>query len=461
MEGTKGNLMPTGIYNLYDMNYAMLTPVRAQMEAMRNTFQAPTNPLSFTAPGRFFGALADVGYRLTKRFDQPKFGIKKVIINGKEHRVHEKHPMDLPFCRLKHFTIENPPANRSKLLIGAPISGHFSTLLRNTVEALLPYHDVYITDWKNARDVPLSKGYFDLDDCIQYYMDFLRFLGPDVHTLGVCQPSVPILLAVALMNKLERKNAPRSMTLMGGPIDTRINPTEVNKLAMDRPLEWFEKNAIAIVPPWYQGGTRQVYPGFLQLNGFVSMNIERHIDSYFKYFQSLVNDDQPGAKKHREFYDEYLAVMDIPAEFYLQTVDRIFQRHLLPKNEYVWRDTKVDMADITDTALLCIEGELDDISAVGQTKAAIDLCVSLRDSMKEHHLQLQAGHYGLFSGTRWREEVRPVMSKFIEKHDKHRRTNKKKSSPKTNRAKEMAKNHPPKKLNAMITPLVETAAIIG
>jgi poly(3-hydroxybutyrate) depolymerase len=455
--------MTTGIYPLFDMNYAMLTPFRAEMEALRNTFQSPTNPLSFTAPGRFMGAVADVGYRLTKRFEQPKFGIKKTEIKGKEYRVVEKHLMDMPFCRLKHFTVEGLPAgiNRPKLLIGAPISGHFSTLLRNTVEACLPSHDVYITDWKNARDVPLSKGYFDLDDCIEYYMEFLRHLGPDVHVLGVCQPSVPIIIAVALLNKLDRKNAPRSMTLMGGPIDTRINPTEVNNLAMTRPLEWFEKNAVQVVPPWYPGGTRRVYPGFLQLNGFISMNIERHIDSYFKYFQSLVNNDQPGAKKHREFYDEYLAVMDISAEFYLQTVERVFQTHLLPRDQYVWRGHKVHLADITDTALLCIEGELDDISAVGQTKAAIDLCVSLPNTMKQHHLQLQAGHYGLFSGHRWRSEVRPVMSEFIAKHDKHRKTNAKKSTPKTNRASAMAKHHPPKRLKALITPLVETAAIIG
>lgn len=456
--------MPTGVYTLYDTNYAMMSPLRASLEAMRNTFQSPANPLSYTGTGRLFGAWADVGHRLTKRFDQPKFDIKKTTIDGKHYRVVEKHSQDLPFCRLKHFVVEGLPKNvhRPKLLIGAPISGHFSTLLRNTVEACLPYHDVYITDWKNARDVPLSKGYFDLDDCIDYYVTYLRHLGPDVHVLGVCQPSVPIIIAVAMLNHFDRKNAPRSMTLMGGPVDTRINPTEVNKLAMTRPLEWFEQNAIGIVPPWYQGGTRQVYPGFLQLYGFVSMNMERHIDSYFKYFQSLVNDDQAGAKKHREFYDEYLAVMDIPAEFYLQTVDRVFQQHLLPRGEYMWRDKyKVDLADITDTALLCIEGELDDISAVGQTKAAIDLCTSLPDSMKKHHLQHQAGHYGLFSGSRWRDEVRPVLSAFIAEHDKHRRTNKKKKGSRTDRANQTAQRHPPKRLKAMITPLVETAAIIG
>ena len=454
--------MPTGLYTLYDVGYGMLGPVRQFSEMIRNSFQNPVNPLSFTAPGRLIAAEADMAYRLTKRFEQPKFGIKRVTISNKDYRVVERHPMDLPFCRLKHFEVKDAPKNRPKLLIGAPLSGHFSTLLRNTVEALLPHHDVYITDWKNSRNVPLSQGYFDLDDCVAYYMDFLRELGPDVHVLGVCQPSVPILIAVALMNKLEKKNAPRSMILMGGPVDTRVNPTEVNRLAMERPLAWFEKNAIGIVPAWYPGGMRQVYPGFLQLNGFLSMNIERHIDSYFKYFGAMVHDDQKAAEKHREFYDEYLSVMDITAEFYLQTVDRVFQRHLLPKGDYIWRDThRVDLSDITDTALLIVEGELDDISAVGQSKATIDLTTSLPDKMKRYHLQKQAGHYGLFSGTRWREEVRPVLTKFIADFDGHRHSPPKKAAPKTHRAKAVAEKHPPKRLTAMITPMVETAAIIG
>jgi len=453
--------MPTGLYTLYDLNYGMMTPLRQFSEMTRNTFQNPVNPLSFTAPGRTVAAAADVAYRLTKRFDQPKFGIKRVTIGKKEYRVVERHPVDLPFCRLKHFEVKDAPAGRPKLLIGAPLSGHYATLLRNTVEALLPHHDVYITDWRNARDVPLSDGYFDLDDCVDYYMEFLRELGPDVHVLGVCQPSVPILIAVTLLNKLDKKKAPRSMTLMGGPVDTRINPTEVNKLAMDRPLEWFERNAIGIVPPWYPGGMRQVYPGFLQLNGFLSMNIERHIDSYFKYFGALVHDDQKAAEKHREFYDEYLAVMDITAEFYLQTVDRVFQRHLLPQNEYMWHGHRVDLSDITDTALLIVEGELDDISAVGQSKATIDLTTSLPDKMKFYHLQKQAGHYGLFSGHRWREEVRPVLTAFINKFEGHRHSAPKKAAAKTTRAKATAMKHPPKRLKALITPMVETAAIIG
>src|SRR5690606_8081630 len=281
---------------------------------------------------------------------------------------------------LKHFVVKGAPKNRTKILVCAPQSGHFATLLRGTVEALLPYHEVYITDWKNARNVPLARGYFDLDDCVEYYMTFLQALGPDVHAFAVCQPSVPVLLAVTLLNKKNKKMAPRSMVLMGGPVDTRINPTEVNKLAETRNIEWFERNAISIVPPWYAGAMRQVYPGFLQLTGFMSMNLDRHIDSYFKYFQHLVQGDGESAKKHRDFYNEYLAVMDIPAEFYIQTVERVFQQHLLPKRQYKWRGELADPAEITETALLCIEGELDDISATGQTKAALKLCSGLKES---------------------------------------------------------------------------------
>lgn len=458
--------MATGLYTVHDLYFGALSPLRNFSEMLRDSYKTPVNPVSFTPLGRLVSAGADMAYRLTKNYPQPKFGLKRVTINGKEYRVHEKHPMNLPFCRLKHFEVTdekgNPvKADRPKLLIGAPLSGHFSTLLRNTVEALLPHHDVYITDWKNASDVPLSEGYFDLDDCVEYYMTFLRELGPNVHILAVCQPSVPVLIAVTMLNKLDKKHAPRSTILMGGPVDTRINPTEVNNLAMNRPLEWFERNAIGIVPAWHPGGMRQVYPGFLQLTGFLSMNIDRHIDSYFKYFQDSVNNDQKAAAKHRQFYDEYLAVMDITAEFYLQTVDRVFQRHLLPKGEYVWRKHKVDLGDITDTALLIIEGEHDDITAVGQSKVTIDLSYSLPDKMKRYHLQKEAGHYGLFSGSRWRDEVRPVVSKFIKEFDGHKLSAKKKPMTKSQLAKLTAAKHPPKPLKAFITPLVETAAIVG
>lgn len=458
--------MATGLYTAHDLYFGAMTPLRNFSEMLRNSYQNSANPFSTNPLGRMIAASADSAFRLMKHYPKQEFGFDHVTIKGKEYRVQENHPLDLPFCRLKHFTVlddKGAPLKspRPKLLIGAPISGHYATLLRNTVEALLPHHDVYITDWKNARDVPLSDGYFDLDDCVEYYMTFLRHLGSDTHILGVCQPSVPVLIAVTMLNKLDKKNAPRSMILMGGPVDTRVNPTEVNHLAMKRPLEWFERNAIDVVPPWHKGAMRQVYPGFLQLTGFISMNIDRHIDAHFRYFQDSVNNDEQAAEKHRVFYDEYLAVMDITAEFYLQTVDRVFQRHLLPKGEYVWRKHRVDMGDITDTAILIVEGENDDITAVGQSKVTLDLAYSLPMKMKHYHMQQKAGHYGLFSGSRWRNEVRPVVSDFIKQFDGHKTSVKKKPMTKSQLAKIMAKKHPPKRLTGMITPLVETAAIIG
>ncbi len=410
--------MPTGLYNLYELGYTALTPVRLWAETTRDMFQNPLSPFSFTPQARTMAATADMTHRLTRRFEQPSFNIDDIVINGKTHRVRERDVLNKDFCRLKHFVVIGAPA-RPKLLLGAPQSGHFATLLRGTVEAMLPTHDVYITDWRNARNVPLSKGYFDLDDCIQYYIDFITFLGPDVDVMAVCQPTVPIVCAVSAIEQTNPAAAPRSMILIGGPIDTRINPTEVNKLSMDKPLDWFKRYAISNVPPVYAGAFRPVYPGFLQLTGFMSMNLDRHIDSYMQYFKHLVQGDGEEAETHRKFYDEYLAVMDLPAEFYLQTVERVFQKHLLPKGEFVWTDKKtgkkltLDLAKIKHTALLCIEGELDDISATGQTAAALDLCSGLKASKKHYHFQPAVGHYGLFNGRRWREIIRPMITDFV------------------------------------------------
>ncbi|HEY1095966.1 MAG TPA: polyhydroxyalkanoate depolymerase [Alphaproteobacteria bacterium] len=409
--------MPTGLYNLYEMGYAALTPVRLWAETTRDVFQNPMSPLSFTPIGRTLAATADLTFRITRRFEQPDFNIQEVLINGKPHRVREEDVHDKPFCRLKHFIVQGAPV-RPKLLLAAPQSGHYATLLRGTVEALLPYHDVYITDWKNARNVPLSRGYFDLNDCIDYYIDFIKYLGPDSDVMAVCQPSVPVIAAVAAISQTEPKHAPRSMILIGGPIDTRVNPTEVNKLSMRKPLGWFKRYAISTVPPAYAGAFRQVYPGFLQLTGFMSMNLDRHIDSYMQYFKHLVRGDGADAETHRKFYDEYLAVMDLPAEFYIQTVEHVFQKHSLPKGEFMFRGLKLDLSQIKKTALLCIEGELDDISATGQTKAAITLCSGLKPSQKQYQLQPDVGHYGLFNGRRWRDFVRPLITGFVEKHTK-------------------------------------------
>jgi poly(3-hydroxybutyrate) depolymerase len=303
------------------------------------------------------------------------------------------------------------------------MSGHFATLLRGTVDALLPHHDVYITDWHDARQVPAKLGKFNLDDYIAYVRDFIIHLGPRVHLIAVCQPAVPVMAAVALMNAEKHPKTPLTMTLMGGPIDARINPTAVNELAQERTLGWFEKTVISDVPFYYPGAHRRVYPGFIQLGSFMSMNMDRHVGATMEFYKHLVQGDGESAESHRKFYDEYLAVMDLPAEFYLQTVDVVFQRYLLPKGDMKWRnpeteklfDVKPDA--ITKTALLTIEGELDDISAHGQTTAAHDICTNLPAHMQYHHFQLDVGHYGIFNGRRWREQIMPRIRHVIRLYD--------------------------------------------
>ena len=298
------------------------------------------------------------------------------------------------------------------------MSGHHATLLRGTVRDLLPFADVYITDWVDARDIPIHEGEFTLDTYISYVVRFLKKLGPNVHVMGVCQPAVPVFAAVALMNAANDGSAPRSMTLIGGPIDTREAPTSVNLLAKQKPIEWFEQNVISRVPMNYPGFWRRVYPGFLQLTSFVNMNLDRHIDAHFQLFQHLVDGDGESAASHREFYNEYLAVMDITAEFYLQTVEEVFQKHSLPKGELYYKDKLVDPSAIRHTALLTLEGEKDDISGLGQTYAAQKLCSKLPASMKMHHVQKDVGHYGIFNGRRYREHVVPRIVNFMIAHDR-------------------------------------------
>jgi poly(3-hydroxybutyrate) depolymerase len=321
-----------------------------------------------------------------------------------------------PFCRLLHFErkLEHKPrVPQPRVLIVAPMSGHYPTLLRGTVEAFLPKHDVYITEWIDARMVPVSEGRFDLDDYIDYVISILHFLRGDCHVVAVCQPSVPVLAAVARMEAEDDPYVPSSMVLMGGPIDTREKPTAVNKLAVERGIEWFKTHVIAKVPWPHPGFMRDVYPGFLQLSGFVGMNFERHLDAHKEMFNHLVAGDGDSAQKHREFYDEYLAVMDLTAEFYLQTVDTVFVRHALPKGEMTHRGRPVDLAAIRRVALLTIEGENDDISGVGQTEAAHRLCVNIPTERKAHYLQPTVGHYGVFNGSRFRAEIAPRMSDFM------------------------------------------------
>jgi polyhydroxyalkanoate depolymerase len=343
--------------------------------------------------------------RLTHR--RPPFAIDEA-----EERV----VRETPFCRLVHFATEGE-ARRPRVLMVAPMSGHFATLLRHTIRTMLPEHDVYVTDWVNARDVPLAAGRFGFDEFIAHVIDFIAFLGPGTHVLGVCQPAVAVLAAVALMAAEGHPAQPPSMTLMAGPIDTRINPTRVDELAVSRPIEWFEANLISRVPMCHAGALRRVYPGFVQLAAFMAMNSGRHARAFGRYFAALVDGDAAGLAAHHAFYDEYFAVMDLPAEFYLETVEKVFQRHELARGTLVWRGRKVEPGAIRNTALLTVEGERDDICAVGQTRAAQDLCGGLAARKRRHHFQAGVGHYGVFSGRRWAGEVYPRVRETIASSD--------------------------------------------
>ncbi|MAJ63061.1 MAG: poly(3-hydroxybutyrate) depolymerase [Micavibrio sp. TMED2] len=404
------------LYQIYDMNQAALAPMRFAAELTQAAFQNPLFPLSYTRFGRTVAAGAEMFERTTRRFAKPEFGLHRTEIDGREVTVEEETIVEKPFCRLLRFK-RDTKRNDPKLLVVAPMSGHHATLLRGTVEALLPHHDVYITDWIDARHVPLKDGKFNLDTYIDYVIDFVNELGPETHLMAVCQPAVPVLAAAAVMAENDMPNQPKSMTLMGGPIDTREAPTSVTKFAEQRPMSWFERNVIAIVPPYYGGGSRAVYPGFLQLSGFMSMNMDRHIGAHMNMFQHLGKGDGESAAAHRKFYDEYLSVMDMPAEFYLETVQRVFKEHALPRGALTHHGQPVNPAAIKKTALFTVEGELDDISAVGQTKAAHKLCRNIPENMRREHVQSAVGHYGIFNGRRWREQIMPRVRDFIRDND--------------------------------------------
>jgi poly(3-hydroxybutyrate) depolymerase len=327
--------------------------------------------------------------------------------------IREEVVQSTPFGSLLHFA-KDSRAVQPKVLVVAPLSGHFSTLLRGTVRTMLLDNDVYLTDWHNARDVPVAAGSFGLDDFVDHVIAWLEVLGPGSHVMAVCQPTVAVLAAVAVMAQTNNPAQPRSMTLMAGPIDTRLNPTKVNELAKQHPIEWFERELIATVPWRYAGAGRLVYPGFLQLTAFMAMNLDRHVKAHRTYFDNIVDGNDAAVAAHRTFYDEYLAVMDLPAEFYLQTIARVFQEHDLPRGALTWRGNKVEPGAIRRTALFTVEGELDDICAVGQTMAALDLCTGLRPSMKRHHLQTGVGHYGVFNGKRWSGEIYPQVREMIQ-----------------------------------------------
>ena len=423
LPGGTGSLFASPLYWLYEMGHAALDPARAFADATRLYFKNPINPLSHTAYGRALAATAELFERTTRIYNRPDWRIDHTTVGGERVPVRIETIWERPFCRLLHFArvFEHAPRRpQPKLLIVAPMSGHYATLLRGTVEAFLPNHDVYITEWRNARQVPVAEGGFDLDDYVDYMISMLHRLAGDVHVIAVCQPSVPVLAAVALMEAEKDPYVPHSMVLMGGPIDTRINPNAVNTLAETRGLDWFRSNVITKVPFPHPGFMRDVYPGFLQLHGFVSMNLDRHLEAHRNLFLNLVKGDGDSAQKHREFYDEYLAVMDLTAEFYLQTVDTVFIRHALPKSEMTHRGRRVDPSVITHVALMTVEGEHDDISAVGQTEAAQRLCVNIPDTDKAHYLQPGVGHYGVFNGSRFRAEIAPRIADFVLSHNRAR-----------------------------------------
>ncbi len=405
------------LYNLYEMNHAALVPWRAAADLGLNFWQNPIHPWSSSSTARAVSASLELFERATRRFAKPSFELKETTVGGVTVSVSELILLHKPFVSLLHFSKVWPEKikvkSQPKLLVVAPMSGHYATLLRGTVEALLPHFDVYITDWADARTVPVSMGKFDLEDYVDHVIEMLQVLGGNVNVMAVCQPSVPVMAAVALMNASGDKNTPKSMILTGGPIDTRRNPTAVNKLAQEKGSDWFRKNVIMKVPFPHAGFMRDVYPGFLQLTGFMTMNLDRHMDAHRQLFWHLVEGDEESAEKHEDFYDEYMSVMDLTAEFYLQTVDRVFVNHDLPNGSYMHRGTLVDPSKITKTALLTVEGERDDISGVGQTEAAHDLCSNLPQEKKRHHLQLGVGHYGVFSGSRFRKDVVPMIVDFV------------------------------------------------
>jgi poly(3-hydroxybutyrate) depolymerase len=401
-------------YYWYDAAHWMLAPARTATDITKLFFENPVNPLKHTPYGRTMAAACELFERTTRRYEKPVFGLETTRVDGEEVEVTESTVWQRPFGRVIRFDRSlRRSANHPKLLIVAPMSGHFATLLRGTVEAFLPNHQVHITDWADARTVPLAAGTFDLDDYIDYLKGMFRTLGPDLHVMAVCQPAVPVIAAIARMEAENDPFIPLSMTLMGGPIDTRRSPTAVNELAQKRGIDWFKKHCIAKVPPPHPGFWRDVYPGFMQLSGFMAMNIDRHLNAHYEMFKHLVEGDGDSAEKHRDFYDEYLAVMDLTAEFYLQTVEKVFVRHELPKGEMLHRGEPVDLSAIRRCAIMAVEGEKDDISGIGQTLAALDLTPNLPSDKKVYHLQKGVGHYGVFNGSRFRSEIAPRIADFI------------------------------------------------
>ena len=403
-------------YHTYEMAHALLAPWRAQAQLIGQVMDNPLLPIAHTKLGRTISAACEVFEGITRRYGKPAWGITETKIAGLPVPIREEVVMRTPFCELRHFDRDEKVCGKRydpKVLVVAPMSGHYATLLRGTVQAMLPEHNLYVTDWVDARNVPVFAGKFDLDDFVDHVMQMVRFIGHNTHVVAVCQPSVPVLAATALMAAMKDPCRPASITLMGGPIDTRCNPTAVNQHAMSKDIGWFERNVIAPVPWPNMGCMRLVYPGFIQLTGFMTMNLDRHVQAHKGLFDSLVKGDCDSALQHRKFYDEYLAVMDLPAEFFLQTVKTVFQDHDLPDGRMKWRGETVDCRAIEDTVLMTVEGERDDICGLGQTEAAHALCANLPSEKHVHYVQQGVGHYGVFNGTRWRTEIQPRIREMI------------------------------------------------
>jgi poly(3-hydroxybutyrate) depolymerase len=401
------------LYQMYQAQADFMDPLRAMARTTSWLMKTVTPHEPYGLALRHINAAFEVFGYSGVTHKRPAYGIEKVQVGNGLVDVTDETVFSTPFASLVHFK-KDTDRKQPKVLLCAPMSGHFATLLRNTIEVLLQDHDVYVTDWHNARDIPLEAGVFGFDEYVEHVIKFLEFLGPRSHVIGVCQPTVATLTAVSVMAEADNPATPRSMTLMAGPIDTRRNPTRVNILAKTKDISWFEDKMIGVVPWRYKGAGRRVYPGFVQLSAFVSMNLDKHMAAHFKQYRSLAAEDKVSADTHRAFYDEYLAVMDLPAEFYLETVKRIFMDHELPKGELHYRGKLVKPSTIKKTFLFTVEGERDDICGLGQTASALDLCSNLRPLLKRHHVQTGVGHYGVFSGKRWATEIYPRVREVIE-----------------------------------------------
>ncbi len=407
------------LYHAYELTHAAISPMRAAARLGRDLAKSPFNPFASLYPARASAAAFEMFISATRRYGKPEFGITSCLVDGQETPVEVATILSLPFCNLLHFRRASAAAigrNDPKVLIIAPMSGHFATLLRGTVAAMLPEHDLYITDWVDAREVPASRGQFDLDDFTDYLMGFCRHLAADgirSHVMAVCQPGVPMMAAACLMAAANDPARPASITLMGSPIDTSRNPKKPNELATGHSLGWFENSVIVTVPWPNKGVMRRVYPGFLQLTGFMTMNLDRHVDAHVEHYKDLIKGDGDSTDAHREFYDEYMSVMDLTAEFYLQTIERVFQKRGLATGTYAYRGQLVDPGKIIDIPVLTIEGERDDITGLGQTQAVQDLLTGLAKPDKQHFTAKGVGHYGVFNGSKWRKMIQPRIAKFI------------------------------------------------